>query len=72
VTIPEVVAFPLEEAQTVLAEAGVTQVLVCATSPPRGGPPGPMRIIRQRILSEGVELVATPTIVLKQKEPDHD
>lgn len=71
-TIPEVTAFLLDDAQRLLAEAGVTGLRIVITGPPRGGPAGPLRVIRQRLLAGGVELTAASSCMLPEKEQRND
>jgi hypothetical protein len=69
---PSVIARPLEGAERLLGAAGVVAVGVERTQPPRGGPAGPLRVIRQRETSDGVELVVSPSLPLPERERSHD
>jgi hypothetical protein len=55
---PDVLAYPLEEAEALLAAAGYT-VAVEETRPPRGEPQGGWRVVRQRQEGDRVRLVVT-------------
>lgn len=50
--IPRVIGYSAGEAEEVLAATG-WRVSVRVTSPPRGAPAGPLRVIGQRIVSDG-------------------
>jgi len=69
---PSVIAMPLEAAERLLGDAGVVAVRVRRTQPPRGGPAGPLRVIRQRETHDGVELVVSPSAPLPERETSHD
>ena len=69
---PSVIARPLEAAERLLGDAGVAAVRVRRTQPPRGGPSGPLRVIRQRETRDGIELVVSPSVPLPQREKSHD
>jgi hypothetical protein len=69
---PCVIARPLDGAQRMLREAGVTMVDVKQTMPPRGGPNGALRVIRQRAGSDGVEIVVAASAPLPETEACHD
>ncbi len=52
--LPDVVALELTEAKKVLADAGIGNVQIKTTRPPRGGEPvGEARVVRQRTLAAG-------------------
>jgi len=69
---PSVIARPLLVAERLLADAGVAAVEVQRTEPPRGGPAGPLRVIRQRETADGIELVVAPSVPLLNREEAHD
>ena len=71
-TIPCVIALPLDAAQRLLRDAGVSAIGVTRTGPPRGGPIGVLRIIRQRATDAGVELVTSASVSLADREACHD
>jgi len=56
--VPDVLGYPLARAQARLAEAGCPVVRVVRTQPPGAteAPPD-VRVVRQRVVAEGVELV---------------
>jgi len=47
-SIPSVIAFPLEEAKKALSAAGIGRVEVSRTAPPSGGRGGVERVVRER------------------------
>lgn len=49
---PNVVAFTLEEARRILADAGWPDVDVRESRPPRRALAGPLRVIRQRLVED--------------------
>lgn len=55
---PDVVGFPLDRARALLDAAGAVVVKVERTQPPRTPLVGDLRVVRQRGLPDGVELVA--------------
>jgi len=65
--IPSLIGRDLSEAQARLGEIGL-QVNISHTSPPGGAPRGPLRVVRQRLLGEGVEVVAAASIALSEGE----
>lgn len=65
---PSVIARPLEEARRLLEEAGARAVEVVETGPPRGGPTGALRVVRERWTGEGVHLVVAASVVLAEEE----
>ena len=70
---PCVLGQPLEEAMRRLAEAGVTEIEVAETAPPRARKPaGPRRVVRQRTTAQGVSLVVAATVPSPQGEDSHD
>ena len=69
---PSVIGRPLDIAEGMLREAGVTAVSVRRSQPPRGGPGGPLRVIRQREAAQGVELVVAASVPLPETEESHD
>ena len=71
-SVPSVIARPLGAAERLLGDAGVVAVRVDRAHPPRGGPAGPLRVIRQRETRDGIELVVSPSVPLPEKEESHD
>jgi len=71
-TVPCVIARPLEAAERMLGEAGVTAVEVTRTGPPRRPLSGPLRVIRQRAAPGGVELVVAGSAPLPETEACYD
>jgi len=69
---PSVIARPLSEAQRILQAAGVQAVVTKQTSPPHGAPSGALRVVRQRLTSEGLELVVAPSAPLLEGTESHD
>ncbi len=69
---PCVIARPLETAERLLREAGVSSVEIKQTRPPKGGPSGPCRVIRQRATPSGIELVTAASALLAEREAPHD
>jgi hypothetical protein len=67
-----VIAMVLDDAERMLREEGVTAVDVIRTQPPRGGPAGPLRVVRQRQTHDGVELMVSPSAPLPEREKSHD
>ncbi len=59
-----VVGRPLEEARRLLEAAGVKLLNVLETRSPRGGPTGPLRVVRQRETAEGVVLTTAASAPL--------
>jgi len=70
-TTPSVIGRPLAEAQRLVCQAGL-QVTITHTSPPASPPSGPRRIIRQRLLPEGVELVVAASVPLSEGKDVRD
>jgi hypothetical protein len=68
---PSVVACQLPEAEAILEAAGLRVASVKETRCPKGAPSGPLRVVRQRQLPEGVELVAAGSVVLQENENGH-
>ena len=64
-TVPCVIARPLPEAECLLRQAGV-EVRTLHTSPSGRAPLGPLRVIGQRNLSVGLELVVAASITLAE------
>ncbi len=62
--IPSVIGRPLEEAKALLEAAGVKLRNVLETRSPRGGPTGPLRVIRQQETAEGVVLTTASSLPL--------
>ena len=60
---PSVIAMRLDEAKRLLWQAGLSVVEVQRTAPPRGGPGGPERVVRERHAAEGVYLVVAAGVV---------
>lgn len=56
---PNVVGYLLEEARTVLAEAGWAEVEITETRPPRRELIGPRRVLRQRTAGSRIALVVS-------------
>ena len=71
-SIPCVVARPLSEAKRVLEAAGILKATVAQTSPPQGAPAGPLRVVRQRSTSDGVELVVVGSVPLPERKDRDD
>ena len=70
---PDVLGLPVEEAQRLLADAGVPEVTVTETAPPGGRKPaGPWRVVRQRETEHGVELLVAATFPPPQGVDCHD
>jgi hypothetical protein len=65
---PSVIARPLPEARAILEAAGAKVAAVAETRSPRGAPEGPLRVVRQRVTPEGVELVTTASVPLVRRE----
>jgi hypothetical protein len=64
--IPLLLARELPEAERLLREAGVETIEVKQTAPPRRKQPaGPLRVVRQRRLEQGVELVVAASMALR-------
>jgi len=65
---PWVIARPLSEARAILEAAGAKVTAVAETRSPKGAPAGPLRVVRQRVSPEGVELVTTASVPLIRRE----
>ena len=65
---PSVIARPLPEARAILEAAGAKVAAVVETRSPKGAPGGPLRVVRQRVTPEGVELVTTASVPLVRRE----
>jgi hypothetical protein len=60
---PSVIARPLAEARRILEATGAHEIAVKYTSPPSKPPPaGPQRVLRERVTSEGIELVVAACV----------
>jgi hypothetical protein len=71
VTIPCVIAWPLDAAQRMLHDVGVSVIAVKQTQPPKGGLEGPLRVVRQRGTTDAVELVVAAAAPLPETEASH-
>ncbi len=71
-SVPCVIAMPVEVAERMLREAGVTVIKARHTAPPRGGLRGPLRVVRQRTIQDGIELVVAASAPLPEAEAPHD
>ena len=65
---PSVIARPLPEARAIIEAAGATVAGVVETRSPKGAPGGPLRVVRERVTPEGVELVTTSSVPLVRRE----
>jgi hypothetical protein len=68
---PCVLARTLAEARCILESQGVPLLTIEETSPPRGRPAGPLRVVRQRATGEGVYLVAAASVSLAEGKDCH-
>lgn len=68
---PTVIALPLDQAEAVLQQQGVTIANVKQTRPPGAAPIGPVRVIGQRTSPTGVELVVAASVPLLETEKNH-
>lgn len=62
--IPSVVGRPLQEAKNQLERAGFKVLAILETRSPRGGPTGPIRVVRQQEIAEGVVLTTAASVPL--------
>ncbi len=70
---PCVVGRLLADATRILAQAGVGEVVIQRTAPPRPLPPaGPPRVVRQRQLTSGVSLLVAATLPAPREGDSHD
>jgi hypothetical protein len=67
-SIPCVIGRLLPEASAMLEAAGVRVALVKQTRCPKAAPSGPLRVLRQRDLPDGVELVTAASAALARRE----
>jgi len=73
VSPPCVLGLPLAEAERLLSEAGVGEVEVKETAPPRARwPEGPLRVVRQRETERGVSLLVAASVPSPRGEYSHD
>jgi hypothetical protein len=73
VSLPRVLGQTREEAERRLSAAGVTEIEVTRTAPPRGPHlVGPPRVVRQRGSGAGVSLVVAATVPPPQGDDSHD
>jgi hypothetical protein len=70
-SVPTVVALRLEEAEALLRSEGLSIIDVKQTRPPRWTPEGPLRVIRQQTLPDGVELTVAASVPLLGMEKDY-
>jgi hypothetical protein len=59
---PSVVALTLDEARSVLRDAGVEVLTVTETAPPARRLAGPLRVLRERWQGEGVHLLVAASV----------
>ena len=64
-TTLSLIALPLPEAERLLRQAGL-QPSITHTSPPAGPPTGPLRVVRQRLLPDAVQLVVAASVPLAE------
>ncbi len=58
----------LSDAEAMLEAAGLRVALVKETRCPKAAPSGPLRVLRQRDLPDGVELVAAASAAVERRE----
>jgi hypothetical protein len=71
-TPPCVIGRRLPQGEAILEAAGVRIALLRETRPSKGAPRGPLRIVRQRQIAGGVELVTAAALPLIEREQSHD
>jgi len=59
---PDVLGRCLEEARAMLEHAGVPIAHISETTSPKGHSTGPVRVIRQRAVCDGVEFVTAASV----------
>jgi hypothetical protein len=69
---PCVIGRQLPQAEAILGVAGLRAALVKETRSPKGAPSGPLRVVRQRDISEGIELVTAASLPLVERKDCHD
>jgi len=67
---PDVVGRCLDEARAILENAGMQVVRISETTSPKDGPRGPVRVIRQRGVCDGVELMVTASVAGPQEKKE--
>ncbi len=67
-SIPSVIAFPLEEAKKALSAAGIGRVEVSRTAPPSGGRGGVERVVRERYCEDTAYLTVAEAIPGPERE----
>lgn len=71
-SVPCVVGRQLPEAEAILGAAGLHAAFVKETRSPKAAPGGPLRVVRQRSLPGGIELVTAASIPLVERKDCHD
>ncbi len=71
-SIPCVIGRLLVDASALLEAAGARIAVVKETRCPKAAPSGPLRVLRQRDLPDGVELVAAASAALERREESHE
>jgi hypothetical protein len=71
-SVPCVLARTLAEARRILQSQGVPVLAIEETAPPHGRPAGPLRVVRQRVTGEGVQLVAAASVPLAEGRDCHE
>ena len=67
---PSVIGRLLPDAFEILEQAGIRVIETIRTSAPRGAPSGPLRVIRERARTEGVELVVAASVPPPKESDD--
>jgi hypothetical protein len=69
---PCVIGQLLSDAEAMLEAVGLRVAHVSETRSPIAVPSGPLRVVRQREVRNGIELVAAASVVLEQRENGHE